>query len=315
MAASLGARSLRAVVRKRVQSSAKLYNACRELVLHGDIGNAIPALTELARQSPYGRDARELLAVCKHLRRTRLLEETVSVASLLEDLRGVDRKALDETQPHSVLMRRVEGAEETLVVFVSSAAVPLLTVSLLHHCIRSYPVNILYVRTAAGLFHMAGLNGLGADYPASLESLGCLIDRLGGRRTYCIGGSSGGYAALRFALDLRASGVMSFSGPTTIDPGQLGPDGRYWIDRLIRAAPQMAIDLAPLYRSADVRPRVVLCYGTSHPGDFRHAKRLAEIDGVRLYAIEGYAEHDTLAYFIINQKFDLMFDLLRSDSA
>lgn len=315
MSASLVARPPRVSVRKSAQSFAKIYNLCHELTLQGDVRSAVPAPTERTRQSSYGGHARAFLAVCKHLRRTKLLEETVGVASLLEDVPGVDCNALDETQPQSVLVRPVEGAEETLLVFVTGGTGAWVTLSLLHHCIRSYPVNILYVLAESGLFHMAGLNGLGADYPASLASLGCLIDRLGTRRTYCIGSSSAGYAALRFALDLRASGVMSFSGPTSIDPAQVSPSGRRWIDRLISVAPQMAVDLAPLYRSADVRPRTLLCYGTSHPKDVRHARRLAEIDGVRLYPIEGYAKHDTLAYFIINQKFDLMFDLLRGRSA
>lgn len=305
MTVSFGAQPLHAAVRERVRSSKKLYDACYELVRHGDIANAIPVLTELTGHSAYVSDARQLLSVCKQLRRSRLLEETVNVSELLRDLHSVDRKEIED-----VFIRRVEDSDETLVVFVTSGTVLWISLSLFHHHLRRYPVNLVYVQAEFGSFHMTGVNGLGSDYPSCVSGLRQVLDQLG-TPFYFIGGSSSGYAALRFGIDLKAAAVMSFSGPTTIDPAQLDPSRRHFIDQLVSTAPEMAVDLVPLYQSADPRPRTILCYGTEHRWDPRHAKRLAQVDGVQLYPLDGYTDHDTLAYFLINGKFDHMFDLLR----
>lgn len=296
---------------KGVRSSKRLYDACYELVRHGEIAAAVPNLMKLAEGSDFSRDARQLLSMCKQLRRSGVLDDTVKVTDLLTDLRDVDRAAFDESQPDSVLVRRSENAEATLLVFSGLEGVFWITISLLHHYLRHYPVNILYVRDDQQLFHMAGLNGLGADYRTSLESLDRLIKTMGAPKLYCIGGSAGGYAAMRFGLDLRATATMTFSAPTTIDPAQIGPDKHPSVLKLLQIAPDLVRDLRPIYQQAEGPPRTTLCFGADHPKDAHHAKRMGDLPNVHLMPISDYHIHDTLAYFAVNQKFDVIFDQLR----
>ena len=311
MGGSLYLQKLKSSLRERIRSSVKTYDACRELVRHGDLESAIPALQSILKTGAYGHDAKQLLAVCHQLRRSRLLDDTVDPSALLADLGQVDRGALDETEPTSVLLRRVEGAAETLVVFVTNGGVLWITLALLHHYLREYPVNIVYVRDERRVFHFGGLNGLGVDYESSVASLRHLIAGLGATQVYAMGGSGGGYSALRFGLDLGAAAVMSFSGPTTLAPDQLRPEKLFLIEKLLEVAPAMAADLVPLYAGTAQPPRAILCFGDGHRYDPGQARRMSPVANAQLCALAGYNNHDTLAYFAVHRQFDRMFHLLR----
>jgi hypothetical protein len=290
------------------QTSDKLFTLCRGLVQAGKIREAIPLLVRLSGDSAYGRDARHLLLVCKQLRRSGLLDETVNLKGLLDDVAHAHSQPLEEGF-ESVLIRARKGAGTTLIVFLPPDGEFWVTLSLLHHYLREFPVNLVYVRDDSGRFHMAGHEGLGADYAGSVAGLREIVAQLGGHRLYCVGTSASGYAALRFGLDLGAESVLCFSPITTAIAEALGEHAEA-AQGLIAAAPEMAVEIAALYRSAPQRPRATLIYGDGHATDRRLAHRMAGITGVDLVPLENYDRHDTLSFFLLNGRFELMFKLL-----
>src|SRR5258708_7786464 len=293
----------------------QLLDACHELVRHGMIHEVMPALTMLARADVVAQDAKRLLATCNHLRRTGLLAEAVPLRETLDFLRLPRDTMADAAEPDGALVRSREGAETVLLVFTAPGGNFWISLDLLHQFLRPFPWHIVYLRDERACFHLAGLNGLGRDYAGTIEGLRQLTERLGARTIHCMGGSSGGYPALRFGLDLGARSVMVFSAPTTLVEADWYEIYRPLLRPLQAAAPHMASDLMPLYAAAAHRPRAILCYGGQHEIDRDQAVRMQNIPDVELLEIENYERHDTLSYFAVGRKFDQIFERLTGAQA
>jgi len=162
------------------------------------------------------------------------------------------------------------------------------------------------VRSRPSVFSfLADVPGLGASYAASLEAFRRMIASLGAAEIYCVGHSLGGYAALRLGLDLDARAVLVTCPMTTLDPadfkGVLEPE-RSAALQLAEVAPEQALDLAPLYRAAPRRPKVVITYGGNNAIDAAFACRMADVPDVSLRPLAGSALHTTHGHEAILQE-------------
>ncbi len=101
----------------------------------------------------------------------------------------------------------------------------------------------------------------------------------------------GGYTALRFALDLGARGALAFSGPTSFTSPKYRE--KFGLGALYQAAPDMTVDLLPLYRAARRRPQLWLCYGDGNKLDTHMAQRMSEFAETRLLPFHGFSGHST----------------------
>jgi pimeloyl-ACP methyl ester carboxylesterase len=310
--------SLKAIVAgflpERAKENLKLrrdmLDICRELIAHGEFNDAAAVLGRLVtadhRNSPQvSAEARRMLGLCKQLKRSGMLDEVVSYRDMLERLE-IGALDHDYTTPDGVLIRSTEGAEDALVVFTPPGGDFWISINLLHHHLKPFPWHIVYIRDAKRCFHMAGVNGLGEDYAASLEGLRALVSRLGARNTYCIGGSIGGYAALRYGLDLRAKAVLGFSAIASLDPSDWPEGLRPALNPITRIAPHMRADLDDLYRAAADRPRTLLCYGAASEFDLRHTERMRAVGDIIEIPIAGYTDHDAISYMVVKQKMPLI---------
>ena len=167
------------------------------------------------------------------------------------------------------------------------------SVALVHRFLGTFPVSAVYLRDETACLNLAGNRAFGGDYGACLAGLRALCATRGWSDGYTMGLSAGGYAALRFGLDLGVRGVLSFSGSTDQTPGpniaKRHPDVR----ALSEKAPHMAVDLAPLMRAAARRPRMLLCYGERNEHDAAMAQRLAEFPETELVPFSGFEGHST----------------------
>jgi len=218
----------------------------------------------------------------------------------------------------AVLVAPCNGAQSVLITFGGNAGYLILgsTVQQLPH------THVIAIRDPKRCFGLCGLAGLGDTYEASRNNLRRLIVALGGTEVHCLGVSAGGYAALRFGLDLGAHGVLGMSAPTTLDladdPGATLK--RYpYLTALYRERRELGIDLARLYVETSPRPRVILLYAPSHARDAWLANRMRGIGGVELEEISDKAGHrvmrmleatDTLAPYM-----DRLRDLRRFEAA
>jgi hypothetical protein len=142
--------------------------------------------------------------------------------------------------------------------------------------------------------YLTGVAGLGSDYRECLRNLKTLIATLGAPDLYCVGHSLGGYAALRYGLDLEAGAVLSLSGYTTFDPDDYTGLLRSRAEapaQLSTIAPEMGVDVVKLYEAATRRPKATLLYGEKNLVDAAFAYRMSHLTDACLHPVKGTDAH------------------------
>lgn len=163
--------------------------------------------------------------------------------------------------------------------------------------------HLVMLRDTTRLFHVAGIEGLGANYADCVAGLRKLIKKLGATQIFVSGNSSGGYAALRYALDIEARGVLAFSPFTRLNATEAELARFPAVRPLSRSRPEMMEDLLPLYRNHQNPPKAIIVYGDKHPVDTEHALRMKELPNISLEPVPGYDGHHAWAKLLEENKF------------
>lgn len=195
-------------------------------------------------------------------------------------------------------------AREILVAFAGSG----FRFVMQPHLFAREDQHVVLVRDLRACFCMAGIDGLGEDYGSSTEGLRSVLDRLGAGQgrlpVHAVGTSTGGYAALRYGLDVEADRVTVFGSPGSI---RLADDETASMKRypelvpVGECAPEQVRSAIELYRernAAEARgapyggiPRVLAVHGELHERDTLWAGLIAGIPGARTLSLEGVDTH------------------------
>lgn len=259
--------------------------ACNAMIERGDFQAVIPSLERLGTHRSKGTAARKLLDIARFSCRSDALRQMEDASVLLE-----------RAEPGVVgpLVERVPDARRAIIVFFGVGSGFWVLAPVLRRYLGSLGCHLVFVRDSRKIGHLAGIEGLGCDYGASVDALRTLLARLGATELSMMGMSLGGYAALRYGLDLGADRVLGLGAYTNVTPGEVDTDGRDALTRIARAVPGMAVDLRPLYARAVSPPRVALWYGADHNGDRCQAERFAGVGRVELHPVEALGDHDVL---------------------
>ena len=217
---------------------------------------------------------------------------------------GAAADLLDDPADDVQVTRR-PGARTALLVFTGGAQRLNGPLRLIHAWLRRLGATVIYLRDVHGMHFLGGIRSLGDGYGATLAALRGLVADLGCERTVCIGGSSGSFGAMRYALDLGAARVLCLAGPTILDQSlpELLRRERLKGSVVERVDPER-LDLAKLYREAAARPRLRLVYGEANALDRQEAERMAGIAGVELVPIAGLERHGVIPYLVPDGSFD-----------
>ena len=175
-------------------------------------------------------------------------------------------------------------------------------------------VSVIYLRDFDETFYLAGIRSCGS-FAATVERLRQAIASLNADRVVCIGNSSGGYAALRFGLELQADRVFAFSGAVDMTPEfNTHLNRKASAEALVQAFPDATLDLRELYLSAPRRPLTELFYGENAWDDRIHSEHMAGVPGVILHPVPDYAGHGALPELIRRGQFDrILTRFIRDD--
>ncbi|WP_439597704.1 hypothetical protein [Falsiroseomonas sp.] len=243
----------------------------------------LETLSALDRESATGRACAQII-------------RTVERSGLIEDLAagGVD-PARSGT---SLVWRNPAGGDRALIIFAGGGRGFWLLLDELHRALRGCGVHLIYLRDLGGSFYLAGDPDLGiADYRGLLDLLRAQAAGLGATRLACLGHSSGGYAALRYALDLGAEAALAFglmTNPETRHDPEVSPAMRAVAER----NPGLVFDLPQAYAAVAQPPRAILCFGDGHHTDRQEAERMHGLPGVRLVPAAGVADHGAIRWFL-----------------
>ncbi|MGH7078818.1 MAG: alpha/beta fold hydrolase, partial [Acetobacteraceae bacterium] len=172
--------------------------------------------------------------------------------------------------------------------------------------------HLVLLRDTTRLFHVAGIEGLGDSYADCVAGLRKLIGKLGAKQVFVSGNSSGGYAALRYALDIDARGVLAFSPFTRLNATAEELARFPALRPLSRSRPEMMEDLLPLYRNHPSPPKAIIVYGDRHPVDTEHALRMRPVPNVSIEPVPGYDGHHAWAKLLEENKFRQLLKQLLS---
>jgi hypothetical protein len=184
------------------------------------------------------------------------------------------------------------GASTVLFAFTGMFGGLGMPLPLLHRWFGQVGVHVVYLRDSPRQAYNEGIRSLAPDYSGTLDALRRIARDLTASRIVCYGNSSGGYGALRYALDLRAEAVLVFGAMTNLCAEFVSSEAfaRYRLNP--------GPDLRPLYLSADRRPHVHILYGADNEMDATQAGNLAGIPAVTLEAVPAWKGHDVFVQVI-----------------
>ena len=198
----------------------------------------LESLPEAARTGRSGLEAAQII-------------RTVQRSGLLDDMNAgsIDFAGRKTT----VVWRNPAGSDRVILVFAGGGQAFWLSLDGLHRVLRTCDAHVIYMRDYSSAFYLAGDEESGVDYRGLLDVLRGEIAGLGATRLGCLGNSGGGYAALRYALDLGAEAALSFSGIT---------DPERWHDftatprfaAVVHQNPHMVFDLRRAFAEAPAPP-------------------------------------------------------------
>lgn len=271
-----------------------------DLLRYGYVGNAREVLAELKQSRLGGKRVDWLERACEgvalyHRDSSKLADGVESV--VVEGLPNL----ISIRPPTDVMVFRVPGARRVLISFGGANSAFWMPAAFFEFA----DTHVVALRDTRRLFHLVGVKGLGADYAESVAGLKKLIKGLGVINKIVMAGcSSGGYAALRYALDLGARGVLAISAPSRINASESELERYPALRKLARTRPEMMEDVVPLYQRHPKPPAVIMAWGSENPIDSEQALRMHGLPNVALVPLPGIAAHASWVKLIADRQFE-----------
>jgi hypothetical protein len=207
------------------------------------------------------------------------------------------RRPLVDADPERDVLVADAAAATAVLVFTGSNDAVSMPLALFDRYLAPLPITTIYLKDFRRLRFLRGVGSLGEDMPATLAGVRRLLDRRGVKHLCAIGNCDGGFAAIRYGVELGAARILAFGAPTYSPPEfSAAPDQvRNLVrNRLAAAVAADMLDLRPFLDSRPHRSLIELFYEAEDPWDRAHAEHLAGAPGVRLQPRPGLSNHHLL---------------------
>jgi tetratricopeptide (TPR) repeat protein len=184
-----------------------------------------------------------------------------------------------------VLIAEMPGAEAAVFVFTGTNDEVSMPLELFDRYLSTLPFTAIYLKDFKRLRFLQGIESLGADLPTTLEALQSKLARLGVKRLCTLGNCVGGFAAIRYGVELEADRIVAFSPPTCSPvetPIKLEEGRRFMKARLEANVSRDLTDLQPFLSGRRQSAWIELFYEDPDPRDRAAAQRLLGLPGVHL---------------------------------
>ena len=252
-------------------------SACSKLLQYGLAARVAPALQRLVAEPSVARAARQLQLAARQIERLGLVREVVDGSDPLDAVTGVATRL------------RHPGADTLLLCFGGTANRMFVATTLLDRLLQKLPVNVVYLHDVAESYFMGAIEGLGATYAENLAALDALRRAAGATRLLCLGTCIGGYAALRYGLDLGAEAVLCLSPRLRTRQGDDASDEA----AAVRAF-GTRINLRDLLTEAKAPPATTILYAERNPLDAAEGQDLDGAPGVVSHPFVGLNTHNIM---------------------
>jgi tetratricopeptide (TPR) repeat protein len=197
-----------------------------------------------------------------------------------------------------VIVSEAAGADTVVLVFTGISDTVGIPLPIFDRYLAALGVAAVYLKDFNRLLYLRGVQSLAADYDGTLAALRKILEGLQAKRVCAIGNSAGGFAAIRYGIELGASRIASFSGSThhlrnAVAQFRWGPR-MAWTRFRASLTPEM-LDLKHFLQSRRYKSEIQLYYGEGEEFDKLQALHLEGVAGVTLYPIADYHKHHTVA--------------------
>lgn len=205
------------------------------------------------------------------------------------------RPLADLDRNGAVKIASARHSRGTVLVFTGLAAKASLSLPVFDRYMAGLEVSTIYLTDIGRWLFMRGISELAAGYDETLEALREQIARLGAGPVTTIGTSAGGYAAMRYGVDLGAAATLCFSPPSNLTAEFLAEDRRgQLVAKRLQALDAEMLDLRPHLLSREAVNPIDIFYGAGMPQDRRHAEHLRGVPGVTLHPLDTIDIHGTM---------------------
>jgi hypothetical protein len=205
----------------------------------------------------------------------------------------------------AVTVAHKRGARKVLFVFSGLADQLQLPLPIFHRLVAPLDAHIVYLRDFDRTLYLLGMSELGADLPSTISALRDLVASIGGEEIFTFGNSAGGFAAVRYGIDLGAKAVLVSGGPTNLEREFMARDGRgaVVIKRVNSEVKKEDLNLRTILLRASHRPQIYSYFCAGHPQDAAHAQNLAGLEGVHIRPVMGCDAHGVIGPMILRNTF------------
>jgi hypothetical protein len=158
-------------------------------------------------------------------------------------------------------------------------------------------ITAVYLKDFKRLRYLRGIQSLSEDFQGTLAALRDLLNRLGVKRLCTIGNCDGGFAAIRYGVELCAYRIIAFSAPTYSPHDSLTKIEQarnFMRNRLAANVPPDMIDLRPFLEARRHDAEIELFYEEEDTRDRIQALHLSGLPGIRLHPQPGQSNHHLL---------------------
>src|SRR6202043_3781310 len=113
-----------------------------------------------------------------------------------------------------VMVAEVPNAATAVLIFTGGNDAVSMPLPLFDRYLATLDVTAIYLKDFRRLQYLLGIESLSADYQGTLAALRDMLSRLGVKRLCTIGHCVGGFAAIRYGVELGAGRIVTFGAPT-----------------------------------------------------------------------------------------------------
>jgi hypothetical protein len=189
-----------------------------------------------------------------------------------------------------VLIAEVTGAETAVLVFTANNDGVSMPLPVFDRYLATLDLTAIYLKDFQRLRYLQGIPSLSENYQGTMAALRDILSHLGVKRLCTIGNCVGGFAAIRYGVELCADRILTFGTPTYLSPDPLAPlePARHFMrNRLAANVPSEMLDLRPFLEARQHNAQIELFYEEEDPVSRIHTFHLSDLPGVRFHPLPG----------------------------
>jgi tetratricopeptide (TPR) repeat protein len=189
-----------------------------------------------------------------------------------------------------VLLAEEKDADTALFIFTGGNDAISMPLLIFDRYLATLNLTAIYLKDFKRLRYLLGIESLSADYQGTLSALRDMLSRLGAKRLCTMGNCEGGFAAIRYGVELGADRIVTFGAPTYSPDDELTKleqARNFMRNRLAAKVPADMVDLKPFLATREYKAQIEFFYENEDPRDCIHASHLSGLPGVTLHSQPG----------------------------